>query len=294
MSAWSSNNNQEFQIPFISVNSRRPMYVEVSVTQVAANGSGDLTSSVRGKIPSLSSSSRLLQVINGINLSRFEVKTLGGGVNDAVSIKYRPDPGFQQNVTAVIDIRILAQSSPDLFGTLTRTDLGSNTSLASPTIDTAGAFDVAGTLRALTNFHVGSGCRMNSINCKMLSSTTNGNYRTVATIPGGAYRIFIRAVKVGDNTYGGKLFDMILNKGRFGISDISSYDIHQYSRSDSTYGTWPVIQHQFSTNGFVTDGFLRLNLYNAYAATNGVQFSVTVTLVGDAQGDLVKNFTDEF
>jgi hypothetical protein len=151
------------------------------------------------------------------------------------------------------------------------------------------SFDTGGTLI------VGTSCRINGIRLNMLSSTTSENYRTVATIPAGAYKLFIRALRVTDNTYGGKIFDIILNKGRFGPSDVSVFDIHAFSRSDVTFGTWPVIQHQFLDNGaFHGTGLLRLNLFNANAGTNGVQFVVTITMVGDTQDRLIKTFTDEF
>jgi hypothetical protein len=128
----------------------------------------------------------------------------------------------------------------------------------------------------------------------MLSSTTSENYRTVATIPGGAYKLFIRAVRVTDNTFGGKTFDVTLHKGKFGQSVIIAYDIHESSRDDNTFGIWPVIQHEFTGSGFVTTGNLRLNLFNANADTDGLPFIVTITMVGDTQARLIKTFADEF
>jgi hypothetical protein len=150
--------------------------------------------------------------------------------------------------------------------------------------------DVNGSIRS-TGMIVGDG-QMWSINLNMYSAQSG--QRKVAIIPGGAYTIWIRALRVGDNTYSGKFMDVILNKGQFGISDISSYNINSYARNDSSYGPWPEIQHSFETNGFQTTGFLKLLLYNANQNAAGVAFHVTVTLVGSTQGALVKDFSDDF
>lgn len=149
---------------------------------------------------------------------------------------------------------------------------------------------VNGSIRS-TGLVIGDG-QMWSINLNMYSATSG--LRTVATIPGGAYTIWIRALRVGDNTYSGKIMDVILNKGQFGVSDISSYNVNSYARNDSTFGPWPEIQHSFEANGFSTNGFLKLLLYNANNGAAGVGFHVTVTLVGSTQAALVKNFSDDF
>ncbi len=156
--------------------------------------------------------------------------------------------------------------------------------------------DVNGTLRASGESRLGLGFgRINGITCNMNSSTTNLNYRDIGIVNGGATKFFIRAVKNGDNTFGNATFDVLINKGRFGPSNAILFNEGKYGRNDNTYGTWPDIQYQFLNNGSHGTATLRLNLYNANAATNSVPFTVTITCIGDVQGTIIqKTFVDEY
>jgi len=223
---WTGNNVRRFTIPVTGQSARGSYTVECEANGVAQNGSGDRKATFKGYINNYGPGTFGSRIEESLNAEAFYVSHIGSG-NDAggtLRIDYRPEVGYQQNVTTTLFIKTRWAAATTGFGDLSAQDMGSNYTLTAP----------AFTSRELNlSRNVGFGASaLRSYSGTNTKSQLAAKY--ITGLPAGSGSIYLYADYNGFDRTGSRVYTYTVTKNVTGGNAITDLDQHSSSISSTT------------------------------------------------------------
>jgi hypothetical protein len=126
-----------------------------------------------------------------------------------------------------------------------------------------------------------------------IRQTNNVNYyQGIGYLYSGSHKVFMSATPNGDGIYGNNQVSGMINKGRFGPADWTDGLGLAYSRYDSSWGSYPVINWYVNNQGNHGRVVINLSLYNGN--TNNQPFYFQIGAVGRNSSALLKSYTNQW
>jgi hypothetical protein len=223
---WTGNNVRRFTIPVTGQTARGSYTVECEANGVAQNGSGNKKATFKGHITNYGPATFVAVVEESLNVDAFYVRHIGSGNNagGTLQIDYRPDVGFQQNVTTTLFIKTRWAAATTGFGDLSAQDMGSNYGLTAPAFTNRRL-----ALSRNVGFGIGSIKSYYGTNTK---SVLAGKY--ITALGAGSGSIYIYADYNGYDRTGSRVYTYTVTKNVTGGNAISDLDEHSTSITNVT------------------------------------------------------------